>query len=317
MKRLKSYLKGIFFLILVILIAEPSVAQLKDQKTSGQIQQLLSSTEHNLNDSRDMILADDYARSKKNGRSALQNIERLKEIFLPLPNRLKRILKNEKLILKNTAQLNPSGDQFEKNIGKVREGQQANNKQLGIALNQSRELEKLAKQNGNKGLTGKSGISPVLNKALEYQLRAEVELERKNLPEAKKAQEKSIVLLEKLLKQQKNKTQQNNKSKNKSEDNQKDSSNNAQKNQTSSPKKNKTSENGKEQEKGQKNKQYGTSDKNGKHKQLPVAKEKKVTGKQALKELMRLQQKYEKERKAREEKYGVIRQGRVNVEKDW
>ena len=42
-----------------------------------------------------------------------------------------------------------------------------------------------------------------------------------------------------------------------------------------------------------------------------------MDSKDALKELMRLQQKYDQEKKAREQKYGVIRRGRIEVEKDW
>lgn len=305
----------------------PIFAQDSGMLSKGEVDRLIKTAERKISDSRDMIIANDYARSKSESEGALRYLERLKIIFSPLDENIKQVLKLENKILENTRKAEFSRvKDVKKEVKSVIVQQKKNSGNLRLAIKKSLLSEKQKK---------KSLISSFLKKALEQQEDASVFLEQGKRSSAIQKQVQSIEFLKKALEQLKKESpkEKNNSSKKQPEKNKEDKSNSEKKEkeqngteknkqddasskqtQSDKNKKDQDAQDGEQQRKQSKSTSDGQPTKGEK---LPVGEGQKMDSKDALKELMRLQQKYDQQKKEREQKYGVIKRGRVEVERDW
>lgn len=329
-----------FFLVfihIVILFSTP-VLQAETKRPTRNIDKQLKRIERKIIHSRDMILADDYARLKSESDSTLKKLRELTFVFAPLGKHLEMILEEEKRIMEDTRLLHLNVSKGKKGVDTLVKAQNSNSDKLVGAIT---KVLKNGQQRNKKLGKNQQSLVPLLSKALKEQKNAEITLKKEKFLNATKSQAKAIQLLEKALKLlQKEKTEKPKKKesekteklKKKASDNldSKNKKDSKQGEKKESQKKDQAGDNKHQNEVDPVKREMGSKKRSkmpsstGQEKKgspqgeaLPPHRDKKMDSKGARKELMRLQQKYDREKKERELRFGIIQKRSIQVEKDW
>ncbi len=294
---------NLFFTQLICYHAILNAQTASPQETQKQLLALVDKIEKELNQSHYHTEVEDYFNARSSIESALENIDFLLKLFMPLAERLKTILSEEKSIKNETQNLIDQFIPFKKaEVDKKRAhliSRQLSNRNTTLEIDQliSNQLGLLSNtpsQQANTPNPQKSlektqnklqQIQQLMKDAITLENHVINWLEASNLGKAvydeRNAVQKMEEALELLQQEKQSKKNQQNNQQNSSQ------SDGAQKQSASEQKKD-------------------------------SGKSKKMSVEEALKELARINKETKDEKKKREEKYGVIQQpGQIPVEKDW
>ncbi len=303
---------GVFF-ILLDASGGTAFAQTDDpQNLKTRLTALIDQIEADFQQSRYETEIENYGGAQSKVESAIKSIDVLVKIFMPLAERIKAIINEEKFIKHQTQNLI---DQFiaenERTVEKRRDGivqKQLSNRNdtLEILALLERQLQQLdatadsgpadsppSRPDREKTKETLAKVDRLLEEAVTFENRAINGLEAAKLDEAVADEQRSIEKMEEALKQlqgEDSKQPQNRQNDQSASNDSNDSRQNPQ--------------SGEQKGKGQQEKATDTA--------------KKMSVDDALKELSRIDKKAREERDRREKKYGAVRvPGPIPVEKDW
>ncbi len=313
--KLEKQAFGIFFsLLFLFFFVTIARGQTKPQKGFlEQLDQLSTQIEQGISDSNTQIEKGDYFQAEESINRIIAGLDVLIEVFMPLQERIKKLLESEKNILDKTDRI--------KHQDKNRYSKELKQNQQDLVMDQIKNREqtgkavKLTKQQidsaGKKDQKIKQGgaenkkeliktlkeIRILLENAKKLQTGAVSFLEDFQYKSAISEEKRAIDKLKEALKKLNKQTQQQ--AKNSQPDN----------------KKQNKSENQNSKQKESPQKQSQNQEKRDSSKK---AAKKKISSKEALKELSKLRKKAEDEKKRRRKKYGEASiTGQIPVEKDW
>lgn len=317
------------FIFLIFIYTSTLLAQGQGAPSSSPTEQLnavLNAIEMDQEESDRFLREENFEQAGVLTEQGMEKLKMLIEVFMPIHERIKKLLETEREILTGTeglALLLSDGDIHEipeqkrpvlfaqkDNVDAARKTLQLLEKHLqSMAMAPDQQQQQAAggkKEEQQKQLRMLEDVQALVTEALSAEEAATDQIGNELFDDAILSEKEAIEKLEEALK----KFQQ-------------DSKQNQQKNQQQNQQ-NQDQQNQKQQKDQKQNQQQNQQNQNqqqdskNNEQQAQKKKEKKLSPKEALKELNKLRQKADKERKLREKKYGVIQGPQtVPVDKDW
>ncbi len=292
--------KTLLLNLLLMLFYLNHAAGNSDGSQIERIKQLNQNIEQAMIQSKNQVESGEYGKANESTKAALQGLDILIEAFMPIDDRIKKLLENENSILHRTRKItsgnNKMGVKDENLVHDQIVNREKTEKTSELVARQIAEQKTGTAQNSNPESNTDNQetfgqIKQLLDEAASFQTEAINHLEDDQYSAAIPKEEEAIDKLKKALEKLKQESDsQNSKDSQDSQDQQKQSNDKT------------------HQEKGQqKEDSEGTAEEN-----------KKMTAEEALKELARLNKQANDEMKKRQEKYGVsATTEQVPVDKDW